>query len=260
MRRRRDRERDRHWIASTWRERWRRPSARAPTTDPSVFDFLGGAAPRRPDGPAANARELRSPVPAAHRPGDGQGRGGHRLLPLQPPAVPQRGRRRAGPLRHLAWPSSTGSTPSAVAALAATPCSPPRPTTPSAARTSGPGSTSSPRCPAGVAGPRPDLAPGEPAPPDPDRRAPGPGSQRGVRPLPGPPGSLAPGADGRRGPCRLHRADPAVRLQGPAGGQGPHQLGPCPAGLRRGGPRLRGPHPRPGRAAAGAPRAVSAGW
>ena len=35
-------------------------------------------------------------LPAAHRPGDGQGRRGHGLLPLPPPAGAQRGRRRAG--------------------------------------------------------------------------------------------------------------------------------------------------------------------
>ena len=51
---------------------------------------------------AAERRGLVTALPAAHRPGHGQGRRGHRLLPLQPPARPQRGRRRARRARRRA--------------------------------------------------------------------------------------------------------------------------------------------------------------
>ena len=49
----------------------------------------------------AGARRARHPLPADHAAGDRQGRRGHRLLPLQPPARAQRGRRRSGPVRAL---------------------------------------------------------------------------------------------------------------------------------------------------------------
>ena len=79
--------------------------ADAPPTS-SVFDFLRDAllgqrawtAPTRRR--AERRAALRHAVPAVHRAGDGQGRGGHRLLPLLPPGVAQRGGRRPGAVRH----------------------------------------------------------------------------------------------------------------------------------------------------------------
>ena len=55
----------------------------------------------------ARPRRVRHPLPADLAAGDGQGRRGHRLLPLQPAARAQRGRRRPGALRHHASASST---------------------------------------------------------------------------------------------------------------------------------------------------------
>ncbi len=62
----------------------RGPPARPPRVDPAAR----GARPRR----------LRAPLPADDAAGDGEGRRGHGLLPLQPPALPERGRRRPRPL------------------------------------------------------------------------------------------------------------------------------------------------------------------
>ncbi|HLN24469.1 MAG TPA: alpha-amylase family glycosyl hydrolase [Patescibacteria group bacterium] len=57
----------------------------------------GGAAAERLQSPSGAASGDEGP--AIQRPSDGQGVGGHRLLPLQPPARPQRGRRASGQLR-----------------------------------------------------------------------------------------------------------------------------------------------------------------
>ena len=72
---------------------------RNPAISASVFDFLARRAPaathghRSTEAPAAHAR-VRDALPAAHRAGDGQGRRGHRVLPLPPPGLAQRGGRR----------------------------------------------------------------------------------------------------------------------------------------------------------------------
>ena len=82
---------------------------------------------------ARNAR-LRHALPAVHRAGGGEGRRGHRVLPLQPPDRAERGRRR--PARASAC-RSRRSMPRARTARGAgpTPCSAARRTTPSAPRT-----------------------------------------------------------------------------------------------------------------------------
>ena len=99
-------------------------------------------------------------LPAAHRPGDGQGGRGHRLLQLQPPGLAQRGGRRSRPLRDLARGLPPPPAPRPQRALAARDARRPRPTTPSAARTCGPrlapalrdpGSAGARRCAAGAA-------------------------------------------------------------------------------------------------------------
>ena len=55
----------------------------------------------------AAGAQLRDEVPAAHRAGHRQGRGGHRLLPLQPPRLAQRGRRRSATASGSPWPRFT---------------------------------------------------------------------------------------------------------------------------------------------------------
>ena len=85
------------------------------------------------------AGRVRDALPADDAAGDGQGRRGHGLLPLRPPARAQRRRRRPRPLRHRAWTPSTPPTPSAPRASRAT-CSSSQPTTRSARATSARGS------------------------------------------------------------------------------------------------------------------------
>ena len=67
--------------------------------DHTVFDFLHAALSTDLVGTRgyerADVDRDRDALPAAHRPGDGEGDGGHRLLPLHPPGLAQRGRRRA---------------------------------------------------------------------------------------------------------------------------------------------------------------------
>ena len=82
--------------------------ARRPDLDGDLLDFLGelllGASPGSGRGRAGG------PLPAGHRTGDGQGRGGHRLLHLDPPR--RRSTRWAAIPATSAWPwtSSTGRT------------------------------------------------------------------------------------------------------------------------------------------------------
>ena len=98
----------------------------------------------RPGACAAGA-QLRHEVPAVHRAGHRQGRGGHRLLPLQPPGVAERGRRRSATASASPWPRFTA--PAWIARSAGrTPCWPAPPTTASARRTCARASTCCPRC------------------------------------------------------------------------------------------------------------------
>ena len=77
--------------------------ARRRTCDGAVFELPGGAAAAPAARPARG--RARAALPAADRPGHGQGRRGHRLLPLSPARVAQRGRRRPGPLRRRPSPT-----------------------------------------------------------------------------------------------------------------------------------------------------------
>ena len=61
----------------------------------------------------ARPRRVRHPLPADLAAGDGEGRRGHRLLPLPAPARAQRGRRRPGRFGLLGRRASTPRTPSA---------------------------------------------------------------------------------------------------------------------------------------------------
>ena len=124
--------------------------------------IAGVAATRRRPG------RVRHALPADDAAGDGQGRRGHRLLPLRAAARAQRRRRRPGPLRPLGRATSTPPTPSAPRASRAT-CSSPRRTTPSARATCGRGSARSSAMAGGVGGARARagstlLAGGRPAP------------------------------------------------------------------------------------------------
>ena len=80
--------------------RWTRRAVggRAPAgpTSPTRSTRIDAAMLRRP------ARRARHPVPADLGHGDGQGRRGHRVLPVEPVRRAQRGRRRPGPLRGVA--------------------------------------------------------------------------------------------------------------------------------------------------------------
>ena len=68
--------------------------------------WTGGAA-RRLLLERRRAGGVRDPLPADHAAGDGQGRRGHRLLPLRPAAGAERRRRRPGPVRDLGVRAST---------------------------------------------------------------------------------------------------------------------------------------------------------
>ena len=93
-------------------------------------------------------RRVRHALPADLAAGDGQGRRGHRLLPLHPAARAQRGRRRPGRASGIARRRvPRGATPSAPSASRAA-CSSPRPTTRSARATSARGSARWPGWPA----------------------------------------------------------------------------------------------------------------
>ena len=95
---------------------------------------------------SAGLGRVRHPLPADDAAGHGQGRRGHRVLPLRAAARAQRRRRRPGPLRRSRRATSTRPTPSARSASRAT-CSSPRRTTPSARATCGRGSARWPAMP-----------------------------------------------------------------------------------------------------------------
>ena len=110
----------------------------SPAADTSVFDFLRDAADRRSRGqcrlPAGGGFPGRHARPADQRAGDGEGAGGHRLLPLRPPHLAQRGRRR--PRRFGVSRAAFHHTNQARARKTGrSTCSRARRTTPSAART-----------------------------------------------------------------------------------------------------------------------------
>ena len=88
---------------------------RNPAVDAAVFDFVRDvllleAAARAGRGGPPRARLVRRPLPAGHQPGDGQGRGGHGLLPLLSAGVAQRSGRRSRPRAPSAWRNSTART------------------------------------------------------------------------------------------------------------------------------------------------------
>ena len=122
------------------RGRGRRAGAeeRRPDLDPRAVRLPRRRAPAAHGGAAED--ELRDALPAAHRPGDGQGRRGHRLLRYNRLVVAQRGGRRPRPLRRDAVDDFHAGAPSARPSTGRRRCSPPRPTTPSAARTCAPAS------------------------------------------------------------------------------------------------------------------------
>ena len=84
--------------------RRRRQAPQPPPARRTVFDFIARAAARRPA--PGRSRRRRAPcrrfvhaLPAVHRAGDGQGRGGHLVLLLQPPRVAERSGRRPAHVR-----------------------------------------------------------------------------------------------------------------------------------------------------------------
>ena len=144
--------------AGARRGRGRRSRSTAPTCPTAWTDLdealAAAAEQRRPElavdlgGPGATAaRPGRRAGPAdaaAQRRHHGQGRRGHRVLPLRPVHRPERGRRRPGRVRHRAGrvPRPPGPAAGRPARLDDRRCPP---TTPSAARTSAPGSRCWPR-------------------------------------------------------------------------------------------------------------------
>ncbi len=78
----------------------------------------GGAPRARAAAGGARTRGVRDALPADDRPDHGQGRRGHRLLPLRPAARAERGRRRPGTVRAFARrvPQATGESPAGLAA------------------------------------------------------------------------------------------------------------------------------------------------
>ena len=145
---------------SARRRRWRR----CPSTAPTSSRRPGRVDRRRPRGDRggradpATARALlllerrRRPSSSTRFQqttprGHGQGRRGHRLLPLRPAARAQRGRRRPGPLRDHRRATSTPRNAERARALPAEPARRPRPTTPSARPTCARGSARWPSMP-----------------------------------------------------------------------------------------------------------------
>ena len=121
----------------------RRAAARARRSTRACSIFSSGCSPaiswrRRAADSAARGIALRDEVPAAERSGDGQGTGGHGVLPIQPAHRAQRGGRRPAACRRRSR-SSTPPTRS-VRGCRRTDCSRRRLTTRSAARTRVPGS------------------------------------------------------------------------------------------------------------------------
>ncbi len=90
-----------------------RRAGAASAADTSIFDFVRQSllARRRRRRAARRCSErvraLRDALPAVHRAGRRQGRRGHRVLPLQPARLAERGRRRPGAVRHHACAPST---------------------------------------------------------------------------------------------------------------------------------------------------------
>ena len=91
--------------ASTWTRRCAEAAPRAGPTWPARSTAL--AAPAAP----TPADELAVRFQQTHRRGDGQGRRGHRVLPVDPVRRAQRGRRRPGPVRACRRRSSTPRRP-----------------------------------------------------------------------------------------------------------------------------------------------------
>ena len=105
----------------------------------------------------ARLGRVRHALPADDAADHGQGRRGHRVLPLRAAAGAQRRRRRPGALRHLGRATSTRPTASARSASRTT-CSSPRRTTPSARATCARASARCSAMPDGVGGARAALA------------------------------------------------------------------------------------------------------
>ena len=87
------------WAIGQARNRWR-------GADDSIFDFLRAVSDRRGRGTGARSQPgqriaYRDALSAGDRSGHGQGRRGHRLLPLRPAVGAERSRRRSAPLRHV---------------------------------------------------------------------------------------------------------------------------------------------------------------
>ena len=171
--------------------------------------------PRRPRLSRRPAR-LRPEVPAGDEPGHRQGRGGHRLLSLQPPGQPERGGRRPQPLRIDAGRGApaAGRAPGDVAGRALRQLDPRHQARRGRAR-------ADPRAvgdPAQVARRRAPLAAPEPPPRHP-HRGPARAEQGGrVSPLPDAGGRLAAGARGtptrgRPSPCASRRTWPRPRAR-----------------------------------------------
>ena len=80
----------------TWPRPSRAAARRRPDLDAELLDFIGRLLGARV--PGAESR-VRGALRAGERAGDGQGRGGHGLLPVPPAGLAERGRRRPGRLR-----------------------------------------------------------------------------------------------------------------------------------------------------------------
>ena len=152
--------------------------------------------------------------PRSHR----KGRRGHGLLPLQPPAGPERGGWRPGPLRASASSASTRATSSARGASRRA-CSRPRRTTPSAAPTCVRESAPWPAWPREVARARAALARAERATSRWWRARP----ERGVPALP----------DARRRLADRSRAPAWLHAQGTTRGEACTRTGSRPTGTGR---------------------------
>ena len=177
---------------------------------------------RRPErAGAGRALPVRHEVPATDRPGDGQGGGGHRLLPLQPARRAQRGRQRPGRLRHQRRrvPPRERRARAPLAARAADVIDPRHQAQRGRARPH----RRPLRAAARVARRGQPLGAAEPPRQDPGRRRLRAGPQRRVSLLSDPARGLALGrGDPRRGVRRPYRG---VHAEGGAGIAGPHELG-----------------------------------
>ena len=98
--------------------RSRRRARRSRAADAARLRLRARRAARRgragaPPGARRRVRRFATQLPAVHRAGDGQGRRGHGVLPLQPPGLAERRRRRPGELRHHGARASTARAPTA---------------------------------------------------------------------------------------------------------------------------------------------------